>query len=156
MDSPTFARRFGLLYREFYLRAPRRADDGRERPSPDTVAMLLHMAQAGPATASELARQLDRAQSTLNARVAALEAAGLVSRRCGGQDVRRTRIWLSPAGRQALAEALEVLDTARLEAAAAAWDDARRRRLIDEFDALLDALLEAVPPATQAPAGPPS
>ena len=73
MDAMDFARRFGQLYREVYLRAVRRVDDGRERLSPETTALLLHLSQAGPSTLTELARHLHRSASTLSAKVSALE-----------------------------------------------------------------------------------
>nr|WP_259409154.1 MarR family winged helix-turn-helix transcriptional regulator [Rubrivivax gelatinosus] len=122
------------------LRAARRVEQGRDSLSPDAVELLLHMAQTGPATLADLSRYLERAQSTLSARVASLEAGGLLSRQRDGQDPRRLLVWLSPSGRRALAEAMEMLDTACLAAAAASWDDERRRRLVDELDALLDAM----------------
>lgn len=149
MDSQTFARRLGLLYRELSLRASRRADQGRDSLAPDAVELLLHLAQTGPATLAELARQLEKPQSTVSARVAMLEAGGLLSRQPDRQDPRRLQVWLSASGRRALAEAMEMLDTACLAAAAAAWDGERRRRLVDELDALLDAMPPLAVPAAQ-------
>jgi DNA-binding MarR family transcriptional regulator len=68
---------------------------------------------------SELARHFGRALSTLSVMLAALEDDGLLARQRDGGDARRALIWLSPAGQQALQEALDVLDTHRLATAAA-------------------------------------
>jgi DNA-binding MarR family transcriptional regulator len=140
MDAQTFAREFGRLFREVYLCAVREVDDARDRLAPETAALLLHVAQAGPATLTELALHLDRSLSTLSAKIASLETAGLLARQRDEQDGRRTLIWLSPAGRAALEESLQVLDAARLAQATARWDAGRRQRLVDELRSLADAL----------------
>jgi len=142
MDHQTFAQRFGHLYRELYLRAARRIDDARERLTPETVALLLHVDQAGPSTLSELSAHLERSMSTLSAKVGALESAGLLARQRDVHDARRALIWLSPEGRKELVQAMEVLDASRLASAASAWDADRRQRFVDE----LHALVEAIPP----------
>lgn len=144
MEAPAFAREFGALYRELYWLAVRRIDDAREAPSSETISLLMHLAQAGPLTLSELARHLDRALSTLSAKVAALEADGLLARQRDDDDARRALIWLSPAGRDALTQALQVLDPQRLAAAAGQLDAARRQQIIDG----LQALVAALPPPT--------
>lgn len=149
MDAQLFAQAFGDLYRELYGRAVRRIDDAREAPSAETVALLLHLSQAGPLTLSELARHLDRALSTLSAKVAALEADGLLARQRDDADARRALIWLSPAGRAALTRAQEVLDLQRLAAAAAQLDGPRRRQIIDGLQALVAALPPPDPPPLQ-------
>jgi len=140
MDEQDFAREFGRLYREIYLRAVREVDDARERLSPESTALLLHLAQAGPLTLSELAPHLERSMSTLSAKVSALEDAGLLARQRDDADARRALIWLSPAGRAALAQALEVLDAPRMAVAAGALEPARRRRLLDDLQALAAAI----------------
>ena len=130
MDEQAFAREFVGLYRELYRVAVRRVDDGRERLSAETTALLLHLAQAGPMSLSDMARHFGRAMSTLSAKVTALEAQGWLARHQDEGDGRRAEIWLSAAGRTALDDALEVLDTSRL-ARAAAWSRyiQRSRRL---------------------------
>lgn len=60
MDAQPFAQAFGDLYRQLYGRAGRCIDDARDAPSAETVALLLHLAQAVPLTLSELAHHLDR------------------------------------------------------------------------------------------------
>jgi DNA-binding MarR family transcriptional regulator len=152
MDALAFALQFGQLYRELYRRAARQIDDARERMAPETVALLLHMAQTGPATLSELVLHLGRSPSTLSAKIAALESTGLLARQRDEQDARRALIWLSPAGRQALTEALDVLDAARLAQATQDWDAGRRQHLVTELQALIQALEPPYPPTE--PGGP--
>lgn len=140
MDARDFAQQFAQLYRELYRLAVRRVDDGREPLSSETTALLLHLAQTGPMSLSELARHFDRALSTLSVKVAALEADGLLARQRDDDDARRALIWLSPRGRQVLLEALNVLDTPRLAAAAGQLDILQRQQLLDGLRALVAAL----------------
>lgn len=140
MESPQFADEFGRLYREVYRVAVRRISDGREALSAETTGLLSHLAQAGPMSLSEMAQHFDRALSTLSAKVAALEADGLLARQRDDDDGRRATIWLSARGRQVLADALEVLDRQRLSAAAERLSPEQRGQLIDGLHALTAAL----------------
>lgn len=151
MDAHAFAEYFSQLYRELYRRGARQLDDARERMAPETVALLLHMAQTGPATLSELVLHLGRSPSTLSAKIAALESAGLLARQRDEQDARRALVWLSPAGREALTDALNVLDVARLAQAAKGWDAARRLHLVGELQALIHALPQLPTPIPPQP-----
>jgi len=118
MDAADFARRFAQAYGDIYLLAVRRVRDKRERLSSETTAFLLHLAEAGPMTLTELSRHLDRAPSTLSEMVDHLQAKRLLRRETDPADARRSLIWLTAEGRARLAEALEVLDGARLARAA--------------------------------------
>ena len=140
MDDATFAARANDLFRDVYRRGARRIPDARERTSPETTALLLHLAQAGPLTLTEMAAHMARAPSTLSAKVAALEERGLLARRPDAQDGRRILVWLSDAGRAALDDALQVLDDRRLRAAAARLNPARRAAVIAALDDLHRAL----------------
>lgn len=140
MESQRFAQVYGHSYRELYRVAVHRVEDGRDRPSPETTALLMHLAQAGPMTLSEMGQHFGRALSTLSVKVTALESDGLLTRQRDGGDGRRALIWLSPAGRAALTEALEVLDTARLAAAAEHLSADQRGHLINGLQALITAL----------------
>lgn len=140
MTDESFAREFGALYRELYRVAVRRIDDSRDKVSAETTALLLHLAQAGPMTLSEMAQHFGRAMSTLSVKVAALEAQGWLSRQPDPADARRAEIWLSPAGRAVLEEAVEVLDTPRLAAAAQALDEAQRAALLESLRHLIAAM----------------
>lgn len=139
MQADDFAQQFGQLYRELYRLAVRRISGG-ERLSPETTALLLHLAQFGPMTLTELSRHFHRAASTLSAKVADLQAQGLLARQRDDQDGRRALIWLSPNGRQQLLQALEVLDSGAVAAAAERMDAAERQRLLAGLRALVDGL----------------
>jgi DNA-binding MarR family transcriptional regulator len=140
MDTQAFARQFGQLYRELYQRAVRRIDAPRDAPSAETTALLLHLAQGGPMTLSELSRHFDRALSTLSAKVSALEDQGLLARQRDEADARRALIWLSPAGREHLLQALEVLDATLLAAAAQSLLPEQRSTLLATLQSLIAAL----------------
>jgi DNA-binding MarR family transcriptional regulator len=140
MDSQDFAQEFGVLYRELYRLAVRRVDDARDVLSAETTALFLHLSQTGPQTLSELTMHLDRAPSTLSAKVADLESQGLLARQRDESDARRALIWMTPAGRAALLQALEVLDTAVLATAAARVDPSRLDELLGGLRALIAAL----------------
>lgn len=139
MAPDQFARQFGLLYREVYCLAVRRTGS-HERLSPETTALLLHLAQTGPLTLSELTRHFNRALSTLSAKITDLEGEGLLSRQRDDRDARRALIWLSPAGRQALADALQVLDPPTLATAAGQLDEGQRQQLLEGLRSLVSAL----------------
>ena len=140
MDSQDFAREFGALYRELYRLAPRRVEDGREVLSAETTALLLHLSQTGPQTLSELTQHLDRSASTLSAKVSELESQGLLARQRDEDDARRSLIWLSPRGRAALLEALEVLDAPALAMAAESVDADKLTQLLAGLRALIAAI----------------
>lgn len=151
MDEQDFAREFGSLYRELYRVAVRRIDDSRDKVSAETTALLLHLAQTGPMTLSEMAQHFGRAMSTLSVKVAALEAQGWLSRQPDPTDARRAEIWLSPVGRAVLDEAVDVLDTPRLAVAAETLDAVQRAALLQS----LRQLIAAVPSPHAAAVAPP-
>ena len=140
MDSDDFATKFGHAYRELYRHAVRRIDDARDALSAETIALLLHLGQAGPSTLTELARHFERAPSTLSVKIDALEASGLLARQRDADDARRSLIWLTADGRRRLFDALDVLDSAHLARAAARLDPLRRESLLRDLRALVDAL----------------
>lgn len=154
MDTDQFAAEFGQLYRQLYHLAVRRIADAREQLSAETTALLLHLAQAGPLGLSDMARHFDRALSTLSAKVAALEAEGLLARQRDDGDARRALIWLSPLGRQKLDLALQVLDVQRLSQAAAAISDERRGQLLAGLRELATALASSSSAGHHAPLSP--
>lgn len=139
-DAADFARQFGQHYRELYRLALRRVGSPHDRLSAETSALLLHLAQTGPMTLSELARHFGRALSTLSVKLSELEAQGLLARQRDEADGRRALVWLSPAGRQALLQSLEVLDTPRLATAAAQLSPPQRTQLLAGLAALIAAL----------------
>ena len=140
MDADAFADRFALDYQDVYLHAVRRVRDKRDQLTPETTAFLLHLAEAGPMTLTELSRHLSRAPSTLSEMVDHLAAKALVRREPDPDDARRALIWLTACGREALAEEMRVLDHGRLVRAAARLDPARRALLAEALGDLVKAL----------------
>ncbi|PZQ59758.1 MAG: hypothetical protein DI570_15510 [Phenylobacterium zucineum] len=145
MDPQVFADDFARAFQDVYLHAVRRVRDKRERLTPETTAFLVHLAEAGPMTLGELTRHLDRAASTLSEMVDHLEAKALVRREADPEDGRRTFIWLTAAGRAALAEEMQVLDAARLTRAAARLDPDRRALIAEAMGDLVKALKTETP-----------
>ncbi|UAL10549.1 MarR family winged helix-turn-helix transcriptional regulator [Caulobacter segnis] len=140
-----FAAEFEDLFRATYRVAVRRVRDKRERLSPETVALLDHLAAAGPLTAGELARHVDRAPSTLSEMVEHLVDKALLARDRDPTDARRSLIWLTDAGQAALIEARNVLDLDVLARAAAELTPEQRQALIDHFRAFVAQLKGARP-----------
>lgn len=131
--SNAFAADFEDLFRATYRAAVRRVRDKRERLSPETVALLDHLAAAGPLTAGELARHVDRAPSTLTEMVDHLVEKTLLTRDRDPADARRSLIWLTDAGQAALLESRNVLDLDVLAAAGARLTPEQRQALLDHF-----------------------
>src|SRR3954463_10508310 len=103
-----FAREFDYASQRVYLRFHRR-DGKRAQMSGASRAVLLHLAHAGPLTVGEAAKHLDRAQSVVSDIVSQLEAKKLLAREPDPDDRRRTLVWLTPTGFDALDREGQVL-----------------------------------------------
>jgi len=102
------AERFSELFRAAYLTFHRRDQPRSELPGASR-AVLEHLALAGPLTIGEAAAHMRRAQSVISEIVTHLERDGLLERENDPGDRRRTLIWLTPAGHEALRRDREVL-----------------------------------------------
>ena len=106
---------------------------------PARLALLEHLRNSGPATATECAAVVDLSPSATSYHLRALARAGLVEAAPGRGDGRE-RLWRSSAGRYGLSgiadlppegrEALHALLESLL-----AWDDVRVRRYLSRLDA---------------------
>jgi DNA-binding MarR family transcriptional regulator len=134
-DLQDFARAFEAAFQQAYLRFHRR-DGKRAQMSGASRAVLLHLAHAGPLTVGEAAQHLDRAQSVVSDIVSQLQAKGLLAREADPDDRRRTLIWLTPAGFDALDRERRVLSTELLARAAEALTPHDRATLVAGLDAL--------------------
>ena len=106
---------FAELFRAVYLTFHRR--DGPRSQLPNaSLAVLEHLALAGPLTIGEAAAHLRRAQSVVSEIVSHLERQGMLERESDPADRRRTLIWLTPAGHAALHRQREVLSADLLAA----------------------------------------
>jgi DNA-binding MarR family transcriptional regulator len=107
-DERARAERFADLFRAVYLTFHRR-DGPRSQLSGASRAVLEHLALAGPLTVGEAAAHMSRAQSVISEIVTHLERQGLLEREDDPADRRRTLIWLTARGHEALRRDREVL-----------------------------------------------
>ena len=112
------AERFAQLFRAVYLTFHRRDRPRSELPGASR-AVLEHLALAGPLTIGEAAAHMRRAQSVISEIVTHLERDGLLERENDPADRRRTLIWLTPGGHEALRRDREVLEVDLLARAVA-------------------------------------
>ena len=140
MDASTFADRFAQAHQDVYLHAVRRVRDKREQLTRETAAFLLHLAEAGPMTLTELSRHLDRAPSTLSEMVDHLAAKDLIRREPDPDDGRRALIWLTAHGREVQAREMYALDRDHLRRAAAQLPPDRRAVLAEALGDLITVL----------------
>ena len=131
------AERFAEFFHAIYLTFHRRDRPRSELPGASR-AVLEHLALAGPLTIGEAAAHMHRAQSVISEIVTHLERDGLLERENDPGDRRRTLIWLTPGGHEALRRDREVLDNdllaralARLPPGQADGLNAAMRALID-------------------------
>jgi len=137
---------FAELFRAVYLTFHRR--DGPRSQLPNaSLAVLEHLALAGPLTIGEAAAHLHRAQSVVSEIVSHLERQGMLERESDPADRRRTLIWLTTAGQDTLRRQREVLSTDLLA-------DALSRLPADQVAGLLGALRALVHSAGPGAPGP--
>jgi DNA-binding MarR family transcriptional regulator len=107
-DERDRAERFAQLFRTVYLTFHRR-DGPRGQLPGASRAVLEHLAMAGPLTIGEASAHLSRTQSVVSEIVSHLAGQGLLEREADPADRRRTLIWLTRAGHDALRQDREVL-----------------------------------------------
>jgi DNA-binding MarR family transcriptional regulator len=130
------AEQFAELFRAVYLTFHRR-DGPRGQLPAASRAVLEHLALAGPLTVGEAAGHLSRAQSVVSDNVSHLEHQGLLERESDPADRRRTLVWLTTAGHQALRRDREVLSPDLLEPALAALPPGQADALLAGLRALV-------------------
>ncbi len=131
------AERFAELFRAVYLTFHRR-DGPRGQLPGASRAVLEHLAMAGPLTVGEAAGHLSRTQSVVSDIVSHLVGQGLLERESDPADRRRTLIWLTPAGHEALRRDREVLSVDLLATALAGLPEGQADALITGLRALVD------------------
>jgi DNA-binding MarR family transcriptional regulator len=137
IGEPTDAQRFAELFRAVYLTFHRR-DGPRSQLPGASRAVLEHLAMAGPLTVGEAAGHLNRTQSVVSDIVSHLEQQGLLERESDPADRRRTLIWLTQAGQDALARDREVLSVDLLARALARLPPGQAGALVAGLRALVD------------------
>ncbi len=136
-DERARAERFAELFRAVYLTFHRR-DGPRSQLPGASRAVLEHLALAGPLTVGEAAAHMSRAQSVISEIVTHLERQGLLEREDDPADRRRTLVWLTPHGHQALQRDREVLGVDQLARAMARMPPDQADELIAGLRALVD------------------
>jgi DNA-binding MarR family transcriptional regulator len=131
-----FSELFPEVYLAFHARQKSRA------MTPQSWAVLQHLAHAGPLTIGEAASHLGRAQSVVSEIMDGLEKKGLVARVRDGRDRRRTLVWLTDAAQAEMSDAQRVLDAARLASAMQKMTPGDRASLVRGMRALVRAAKE--------------
>ena len=125
------------LFSDTYSLLHRRGDPMGLAITPESRALLLHLAWSGPLTIGDLAVHTRRTQSVVSESVAALESHGLLARVRDPRDRRRTLVWLSDQAREWLAEEQDPLDRERLAQALAAMNPTEVEALLDGLESFL-------------------
>lgn len=136
-DERARAERFADLFRAVYLTFHRR-DEPRSQLPGASRAVLEHLALAGPLTVGEAAAHMSRAQSVISEIVTHLERQGLLEREDDPTDRRRTLIWLTAHGHEALRRDREVLSVNQLARAMARLPSGQADELIVGLRTLVD------------------
>jgi DNA-binding MarR family transcriptional regulator len=131
------AERFAELFRAVYLTFHRRDRPRSELPGASR-AVLEHLAMAGPLTIGEAAAHMRRAQSVISEIVTHLERDGLLEREADPADRRRTLIWLTQGGHEALRRDRDVLGIDLLARAMARLPPGQSDALIAGMRALIE------------------
>jgi DNA-binding MarR family transcriptional regulator len=139
MEDPAaaFCELFPALYLTLCRRHDRRSRQTRLTPQQDAV--MHHLAMSGPLTVGEMTRHFARSQSVVSEIVDGMEKKGLLERMRDERDRRRTLVWLTDAGRDALSEQRQALDTVRVGRAMRALPVESRTNLIEGLRALVRA-----------------
>jgi len=138
MDEIEAAAEYAALFPRLYLRFQRRIHHTEYRPTPESLAVLRHIAAAGPLTVTEAAQHMDRSQAAMSELVGRLVSRDLLARFQDERDRRRNLIWITDMGREMLNEANRVLSPERLRKAFQAMDPGRRDTLINVTRELLE------------------
>ncbi len=142
MESATTAQEFVDLYGQTWQHFYNRSSPREKAFTPQGLAVLTHMAQAGPITVSEAAQHFDRSQSATSELLARLIDRGVLESRADESDRRRHLIWLTPDGQRTITEQLSPLSVEALSASLEKMPPADRADLVR----LLKQLVEAATP----------
>ena len=142
MTTEDFADRFERTYRRIYSFGVRRIPDKRHRLSPETIAILQHLAISGPVSMGELGRHLSRAPSTVSEMTRHLAGENLLEQDRDVHDRRKTLVWLTRKGQDALETSQKVLDPRAIEQAAGRMNAQQRSDLLALLEVFANRLQE--------------
>jgi DNA-binding MarR family transcriptional regulator len=138
MKPEAAARAFEELFPAIYRRFCRAVGPHEYQPTRESLAILQHLADAGPLTVTEAARHMRRSQAAMSELLQRLVRRGLLARMDDERDRRRTLVWLTPAGQAVLSEARRILSQSRLVTALRQMPARQRRVLIESVQTLLE------------------
>ena len=138
MDADQAARAFAQLFHRTFLRFHERQAPGERPLTFEAIAVLLHLESTGPLSIQESARHFGRSQAATSEIVARLVRKGLLVRFPDQRDRRRTLVWLSPAGIEALEKSHRILSLDALARAFAGMEEASRGELLSALEGLLE------------------
>ena len=132
MDAWTPGRLISTIYRRCQRQLDRRFAEASVDVGHGVYLYLVELARQDGITQSDLARRLALDPASVTRSLRRLESMGWVVRR-EGTDGRERRVFLSPAGWEALPQVTKILDE---------WDESTANGLSLEERKLLEALLE--------------
>ena len=132
MDAWTPGRLISTIYRRCQRQLDRRFAEAGVDVGHGVYLYLVELARQDGITQSDLARRLALDPASVTRSLRRLESMGWVVRR-EGTDGRERRVFLSPAGWEALPQVTKILDE---------WDESAANGLSLEERKLLEALLE--------------
>ncbi len=139
MDSQSATEVLLNVFPEIFQYTYRRKDPRQWRPTPETLAVLEHLAATGPLTVTEAARHFDRSQSAMSEMFDRIIARDLLARMADERDHRRHFVWLTPKGRDFLLEERRVLCPEKLGRALDRMTEDQRANLVAGLQALVAA-----------------
>lgn len=146
MDAGSAADTFIGLFSQVYLHLyPRRAATD-YRPSPETLALLIHLIQSGPVTVLEAAAHFERSQAAMSEMLDRLIRRGLLDKIPDERDRRRHLVWLTEAGQQMVRDEQRPLDADRLARVLSRMTADERATLVGAMSRLVEAATEDAHP----------
>lgn len=118
------------LFGDIYLHLHPRREPSSYRPSRASLAVLRHLAIAGPVTVGEAARHLRRSQAATSELLNRLIERQFLARQVDENDRRQHRIWLTPAGQRLVTDESEPLDREELRVVFAGLEDEDRQLIL--------------------------
>ncbi|MCA8971757.1 MAG: winged helix-turn-helix transcriptional regulator [Planctomycetes bacterium] len=134
VDAAEAARRFHAAFRSAFRRFHRVVDVGAPRFSPESMAVLHHLRRSGPMTVREACEHFGRSQASVSELFSRLEKRGLLLRYADERDRRRTLVWLSESGLEALDNEAGVLCERRLAQAFEAIPSEQRTTFLQQLE----------------------
>lgn len=139
MDAWTPGRLISTIYRRCQKQLDRRFAEADVEAGHGVYLYLVELARQDGTTQSDLARRLALDPASVTRSLRRMESMGWIVRR-EGTDARERRVFLSPAGREALPSITKILDE---------WDEMAANGLSSAEREQLEALLERMATNTE-------